>query len=708
MLTQKQPTLGSVHGDLALLTLIPLLLLASQSLTWRPDLLADTARWTERMNDARIQAEPPGMRIRIGPGKTWAIAALPNVRMPADVVDRLHIRVASLSPNARWLLRLYGPLSGSRQAITVGLFEGTRTSGDHTLILDRRLLPVGRQPVQLQLGLEGGEGDSVVFERLEFHAAPTRKAAYVPRGQVRVTAVDMMPDMPRPFNVPDWRTIARKYDRLAFNLEASGPHLPLIWLDNSRVNIPRTGFGISSYVGDGRLGGSSHESITSLGAVLGATLVGIDKSRQQHDWVSMCAQYYDIANGQRLVLNGINHMAGGSFWYDIFPHIVFYAISDRYPRNEELDSILRSTAARWLEAVSRLRNPAGLPDFNHTGFNFAKMEAQDNGRWREPDAAAGVAWLQLAAWKRTGDRKHLDAAWDCLRWLTSLPENPYYEVLLPWGAVAAARLNAEAGASLDVEKLVQWCFGLSACRVGWSVITSRWGAYDCHGLLGSIENRGGYAFAMNTFAQAGALIPLVRYDTRFAYAIGKWMLNAANAARLFYPHSLPGDHQCCADWKGDPEGVIAYEGLRQLVNGRSPYATGDPVEMNWGPKTDLGLYGSSYVGMLGSIVHKTNVPGILALDCLATDFFREPALPTYLLYNPYTMEKVVSVPGAGKNTDMYDAVTNRVVSRGESRVRLAPQSAAVIVLLPRGAKPVRSGGHIRAGGIVIRWQLPKT
>ena len=67
----------------------------------------------------------------------------------------------------------------------------------------------------------------------------------------------------------------------------------------------------------------------------------------------------------------------------------------------------------------------------------------------------------------------------------------------------------------------------------------RWGNYDCDGLLGSIDNRGGYAFAMNTYAQAGALVPLVRYDTRYARAIGKWMLNLANSARLFYPGALP-------------------------------------------------------------------------------------------------------------------------------------------------------------------------
>jgi hypothetical protein len=58
-------------------------------------------------------------------------------------------------------------------------------------------------------------------------------------------------------------------------------------------------------------------------------------------------------------------------------------------------------------------------------------------------------------------------------------------------------------------------------------------------LIGEINGGDDYAFAMNTFEQIGALVPLVRYDSRFARAIGKWVLNAANASRLFYPNFLP-------------------------------------------------------------------------------------------------------------------------------------------------------------------------
>ncbi len=81
------------------------------------------------------------------------------------------------------------------------------------------------------------------------------------------------------------------------------------------------------------------------------------------------------------------------------------------------------------------------------------------------------------------------------------------------------------------------------------------------------------------------------------------MLNAANNARLFYGDTLPDGHQSSAFWKDDA-GVIAYEGLRKEWKGKSPYATGDPIRLGWGP-TDLALYGASYVGFFGGIVRKT-------------------------------------------------------------------------------------------------------
>jgi hypothetical protein len=182
------------------------------------------------------------------------------------------------------------------------------------------------------------------------------------------------------------------------------------------------------------------------------------------------------------------------------------------------------------------------------------------------------------------------------------------------------------------------------------------------------------------------------------------MLNLANSARLFYPTELPADHQSCAFWKGDPEGVIAYEGLRAEWEGKSPYATGDPVVMKWGPETDLGLYGSSYVGMLGALVHCTNDEKILALDCLATDFFHGPAYPTWLIYNPYAKDRAVEVEVGAEPRDLYDVVGARFVSRrvrGKARVNVAGDRAMVLVVAPARGKKTMEGGKVSIDGVAV-------
>ncbi|MCX6929141.1 MAG: hypothetical protein NT154_38880, partial [Verrucomicrobia bacterium] len=482
------------------------------------------------------------------------------------------------------------------------------------------------------------------------------------------------------------------------------------WLDSSRVNTGQPGFALPSYVGDPRCSPANsggQEAITCVGAVLGATLVGIDKSRQEHDYVRLCEAWFNSSNGLNLVLNQRQQETGGSFWYEIWPHVIFYALADCYPDHPRLAEIMRISADHWRQACNDLMDARGVPNFDHTAFNFRTRKPVDNGRWKEPDAAAGVAWLQFAAWKKFGDTNYLAAAEGCLRFLQEHKENPYYEVLLPYGTLTAARIRAELGRDYDTDRLLSWCFGVSDCRGGWGATVGRWGGYDCDGLLGSIDNRGGYAFAMNTFAQAGALVPLARYDTRYARAIGKWMLNLASAARLFYPGALPETHQTSGFWKGDPQHVIAYEGLRREWQGQSPCATGDPVAMRWGPKTDLGLYGSSYVGLLGAIVRPTSVTGILQLDCLASDFFHDKAYPTFLLYNPYAEERRVEIIVGGQVADLYDATSRQFVARkvrNKAKVTLALDSAAVIVVAPAGGRYVEDGRRSLINGVVVSWR----
>lgn len=385
--------------------------------------------------------------------------------------------------------------------------------------------------------------------------------------QQSLPLIERMPAVPHPFHLLDWRARARGFDRLAFDLSQRGPHLPLVTLVDRPLAIAGAGFALPSYVG-----GQPHrgEGICCLAALVGGSLAGVDKTSQfGRDWARMGQEWFNPGQGQGVVLNGPGARSGGSFWYEVFPSLLFYELADRYPRLPGEARVLRSTADRWRDVCAALRGPDGRADFNWTAFDLARMQPVFNGRWREPDAAAGIGWIEYMAWRRWHDPAHREAARWCLDFLQRRPAaegSPLYEILLYYGPVLAARFNAEEGAAYDVAKLMGWCFSenrqAGVPRRGWGIIAGRFGGYDCYGLQGSTTDTDGYAFAMNTFQAAAAVAPLPRYDARYARAVGRWLLNLANAARLFYPDALPTDLQSSPGWHTDPPDVVCYEGLR--------------------------------------------------------------------------------------------------------------------------------------------------
>ncbi|MCL6459345.1 MAG: hypothetical protein K6T85_15200 [Gorillibacterium sp.] len=538
-----------------------------------------------------------------------------------------------------------------------------------------------------------------------------------------------MPDMPSPYVMRDWKRVSIQYDQIVFDFEAKGDLFPLIWWDKSHHNIDRDTFGLPSYLGMKREG-DRHEAINTASAVLGATLAGVDKSNQNgHNWVEMLEAYYNTDNDEELFLNRTSLKAGTTFWYEIYPHVLLYSLAYYYPQVGRLEDIMLQTADKWLLVCQALKDPlTAIPDFNHLSFDFDLMQPVDNGRWKEPEAAAGIAWLEYMAYIRFGGSERLDAVDGCLRFMTLREGNTFYEILQPYGAYIAARMNAEQGTAYDVDKLINWVFdGDSECRPGWGVVTERWGEYDCHGLCGSLTDwgqrwdephddtfkefdpkRSGYAFAANTFSLAATLVPLVRYDSRYTRAIGKWMLNAANAARLFYPGSLPAKQQSCAFFDGGEEDVFAYEGLRKWWDHQSPYATGDPIRYSWGA-IDIGLYGSSHVGIFGGIIATTEVEGILRLDCLRTDYYRSEAYPTYLYYNPHPEEHWITLEtGTTESIRIYNVVTHTFLSEEQfvnGSILLPPSGAVLAVLVPANGKEITTGSKRLINDIIVDYNI---
>jgi len=377
-----------------------------------------------------------------------------------------------------------------------------------------------------------------------------------------------MPTLPEPYHMRDWQQVAHDFDTLAFDFERQGEHLPIIsWATGGGVDRPKV-FAIPTFIGWNHEG---YEAITCLGAVNAATVAGIDKSDQDGmDWVALCANYFNDHPGIQLYLNNDNSDTGGSFWYEIFPNILFYRIVSAYPDTPKMAEQFIAVAEQWYAASIAMGGsavPWALPNYDITAYNFTTGELVNNGLWTEGGSAASIAWLQYMAYTQTQNEKYLNAAKWGMEYLDQATKNPYYEILFPHSTYLAARMNAELGTHYDVTKLINWSLEGNNRRK-WGDSVGKWGTMDFSAVTCSLDGNdaGSYGFAMNTFNKANSLVPMVRYDKRYARAIGKWTLNAANSLRLFYANGLPADQQTDFGWaqQHDPHSTLAYEGMRPV------------------------------------------------------------------------------------------------------------------------------------------------
>lgn len=508
-------------------------------------------------------------------------------------------------------------------------------------------------------------------------------------GQLPVPRIELMPQQPSPYNLRNWKQVARQYDSMVYDVNITGTYLPLISIGASGINYPqRKTIKLHTYVGTNSPSGS--EAINVLPSLVGASLVGIDKTSQfGQNWIEMSRDFFNKANGENLYLNNAGASSGGDWWYDLMPNVFFYQLYDLYPNpgNEASDQF-NTIAGRFLESVKAMGGddtPWKIPSMNYRAWKFKTMQPNAAGV-REPEAAGAYAWVLYQAWTRTQNKEYLKGAEWALEFLNQWPTNPSYELQLPYGTYIAARMNAELGTVYDIPKFVNWSFDRGALR-GWGTIVGKWGGFDVSGLVGEANDAGNdYAFQLNGVQQAAALVPMVRYDKRFAKAIGKWVLNLSNATRLFYPGFLPNHLQDASAWSSvyDPNQVIGYEALREKWQGLSPVSTGDALKGGWAA-TNLALYGTSSIGYLGSIVEKTDVEQILQLDLLKTDFFHAPAYPTFLYYNPYNTERTISFDAGPTAVNLYESLSEKFIAQnisGPTSLSIPPNQAILISSTP--------------------------
>ena len=544
-----------------------------------------------------------------------------------------------------------------------------------------------------------------------------------PVSQHAIPRVDKMPNRPKPYVFKDWKKTAQGFDQYAFDFSQKGDFLPLIWWDKTGRNFPETTFGIYTALGDVRMGeainnGENHEALGALGAVLGATLVGIDKSKQNgHDYVSMLRNYFNRDNGWNVIMNFTNkgaHIGGGygnDFWYEVHNNVLFYCVADLYPQEKGFEEIQHTIAEQFYRSDSIMGN-----SYSYSFFDFKNMQGGKSHIPTQEDVAGGYAFVLYSAWVKFGDAKYLRAAKNALNVLYNQKENRFYEAMMPIAAYVGARMNVEAGTRYDLSRFLNWTFDGSAVgREGWGVLADNWGGYDVSGMAGSTVHNGGYGFLMNTFDLMMPLSALVRYDQSYARAVGKWALNASNAARFCYPYDMPDSLQAIPQHKAVTKNVIAYEGvIKESIypqfKGITPFAQGDGPLWHEGmpQQTMFSVYGSGHVGFFGGTIQATNVPEMLQIDCGVTDFYKKKdAYPTYLFYNPYLEEKTVSFNAGRKSVDLYDAVSRRFLQhgvRGTVRFSIPADAARILVVIPAGTRISVKNKVLMAGETPIDYE----
>lgn len=549
---------------------------------------------------------------------------------------------------------------------------------------------------------------------------------------------------------------------------------------------------IGYYTGDTELG----EGITNLAAIASASLIGLEGlnhypmvdeegNTTYFNFVKSAVAHYNRYD--HIVSNG-DDWSGRSgqdeFWYELLPNVLFTIIANEYSdieyveengeRNYYLRDIITESARNRLTAVIGMGGVNA--NFDHMSYDINLDIAIDNSGQRNADSAAGFAYILYSAYAMNMalpeeercasasemEQFRLGAIW-AMDYLERLDFSPFYEVLVYLSPYMASRMNAEQGTNYNVEKMYGWAFS-SNVRSGWGMIKENWNGFYTQGLMGSTTDTGGYAFAMNTFDATLGFVPMVRYDSRFAEDISKWILCASQSAQNFYPAGLDfsdnkkvdgsvyggelngyydnevynGYYQSGKWIQADTESAylpnvkmasyIPYEGLRRYrkkvvynsssSNSRAsasdgnygPYASGDAYTYNWNGHTDYGMYGGAHVGIFASVIEKTNVSRILEIDLSKLDVFNSNTTESgkeiffKMYYNPYSESKRVDID-CENGISLFDTLTKKTVASSSVSntvsVEMKAGQTMVLAFIPSGESVISSGGVYTCGGVFI-------
>lgn len=513
-------------------------------------------------------------------------------------------------------------------------------------------------------------------------------------------------ELPNNYFIMDIKERALKYDEMVFDFNISGTFFPLIWQDETFNS-----FGIAAYAGDYRHGiDGSQEAVTSIAAVLSATLLGIDKSNQNgFNFVDALNVFFNEEE-QVVINNPSGNSRNISMWYMLYPAILFTQVSLEYENETTLRENALKTIESWYQAHEVMHE---LGSYDYTGFNFVTMEPYRNDIWREPDSAVGISLLMYYGYQLTQDDKYKEAAIQALEYIdTKYFGSPMYEILLYYAPYLAAKYNLEFGTNFNTVRMFDSIFnGSSIPRGGWGMLNDTYNEFEVSGLMGSITDGGGYAFSMNTFTAAYIIAKTVKYDTRYASSIGKWLNHLISNSRYFFADYAKDENETMyisefaeetQAFNEIADNTFPYEGIRKSGSSKTPWFGGDPTVYNWA-KTDFSLYSGASMGMLASLYEKTNVEGILKIDLSVGDYFND-LYPTYLLYNPHNTKKTVSYDPQGLGVDIYDLVTDNIIHSNVTTsvdIEIEAHESVVIMEVDHTANLIKTNKEVKLQDKVI-------
>lgn len=567
----------------------------------------------------------------------------------------------------------------------------------------------------------------------------------------------------------DWYVNAYLYYDIAFDPKAEGPDMPVIFSTNDN----HTSFSFPSNLGPITNRLANKEAVefqSAAAAVIGAELLGMDMTsfNDIYDFRTGCLEWWhpddNLWRNYKRIVTFDKELAHGIYGW--VPCVLGAYLGDVYSDDSRFVSNMLAQSTTILAAAHSFGCPTNanltLAYYPQGGTN-APLETIKDGMENQTYSAS-LAWLLYMGYQVTTNSEYLNCSKSAMEWFLDHPATT--EGSSAMAPLVAARGNAERGWNLDMDRIMNITFcdtnalyerGANLnlivarnCRPGGVLLDGQVGKFN-PGLDPANPDNSIHSWFSQGASYAGYLAPTVRYDQRYARDIGHFLMNLAHSTRYVLGVDLDANHQPHLPWRESWTNglgfIFPYEGVRtyslfadtEVQKSLQPYAFGDGQYHVLGFKTnhpaywgstnlctgghtnqctgwDICIYMANYYGFLGSIFdyarYYPGYEGILKWDCTLTDFYKNPCYKTYLVYNPYPVQRSFDLANVealsdSSTADIYDAVSGVFLMdnvSGTQTLEIGGGQAMVLVVTPGNGTRTVSGSKLMVNNRVIDYR----